>query len=173
MFGLPDSTINKYQAVLNSAARLIFNSRKYDHVTPLLEELHWLRARERIAFKVACLAWRCIRGEGPEYLKEGLQLASTNSGRQGLRSSTSVTLIPPRTRNVTHGDQPNKHSTMGQLAVFYRHIKRSFTGMPPADRRIFAPWFYQRSSSATATEACERSSSGMPGEDCERSTGGK
>jgi len=29
-------------AVLNAAAQLIYGRRKYDHVTPLLRELHWL-----------------------------------------------------------------------------------------------------------------------------------
>ena len=35
--------------------RLITGTRRRDHVTPVLRELHWLPIRERIKFKVACL----------------------------------------------------------------------------------------------------------------------
>ena len=35
------------QSVLNAAARLVCNSRKYDHISPLLRDLHWLRVPER------------------------------------------------------------------------------------------------------------------------------
>ena len=35
--------------------RLIFSSSKFQHVTPLLRQLHWLKAPERIEFKYAVL----------------------------------------------------------------------------------------------------------------------
>jgi len=36
--------MDRLQSVLNTAARLVHNSRKYDHISPLLRDLHWLRA---------------------------------------------------------------------------------------------------------------------------------
>ena len=47
--GLPTRLLDRLQSVLNAAARLVYGSRKYDHVTPLLQDLHWLRVPERIA----------------------------------------------------------------------------------------------------------------------------
>ena len=45
--------LNKLQRVLNCAARVIFGGDRREHVTPLLRDrLHWLRARERITFKL-------------------------------------------------------------------------------------------------------------------------
>jgi len=38
------------QSVINAAARLTTGARKYDHVTPLLKDLHWLRVTERITY---------------------------------------------------------------------------------------------------------------------------
>ena len=105
LFGLPESLLIKFQAVLNAAARLVFNAKGRDHVTPLLSELHWLKARERISFKVACLTWRCIHDCGPAYLSDDILLVSRSGRREGLRSSDSLDLVPPRTRNVTHGDR--------------------------------------------------------------------
>jgi len=40
LVGLPAYQIDRLQCVLNAAARLVYSSRRYDHVTPLLRELH-------------------------------------------------------------------------------------------------------------------------------------
>ena len=42
LFGQPKCILQRLQSVLNSAARLIHLSSRYEHVTPLLIELHWL-----------------------------------------------------------------------------------------------------------------------------------
>jgi len=34
------------QSVMNSAARLVFTSSRYDHITPSLHQLHWFKAAE-------------------------------------------------------------------------------------------------------------------------------
>ena len=41
-FGLPKYQVNKMQRVQNTAARLVTRSSKYNHITPLLQQLHWL-----------------------------------------------------------------------------------------------------------------------------------
>ena len=56
--GLPGRELNRLQSVLNAAARLIFAESKYDHVTPILCGLNWLRVPERIDFKIAALVYR-------------------------------------------------------------------------------------------------------------------
>jgi len=66
--GLPDMLLGKLQSVLNAAARLVFSGRKYDHVTPLLRDLHWLPFPERIMFRLAVLVYRCLHGLAPSYL---------------------------------------------------------------------------------------------------------
>ncbi len=38
--GCPASSINKLQIVQNVAARVLTRSRKYDHITPILQSLH-------------------------------------------------------------------------------------------------------------------------------------
>ena len=57
--GLPAVQLDRLQSVLNAAARLIYRRRKFDHVSLLLKELHWLRVPERITFRLAVLAYRC------------------------------------------------------------------------------------------------------------------
>jgi len=54
--GFPASQLSRLQSVLSAAARLIHRSTRYEHVTPMLRDLHWLRSPERIDFKLAMRA---------------------------------------------------------------------------------------------------------------------
>ena len=50
-YGLPDSSIKRFQLVQNSLARTVYpGTKRSDHVTPLLRSLHWLPIRQRIKF---------------------------------------------------------------------------------------------------------------------------
>ena len=44
--GLPDVNIMKLQAVQNAAARLTMWVKKFEHISPVLKELHWLPVRQ-------------------------------------------------------------------------------------------------------------------------------
>ena len=103
--GLPDTLTDRLQSVLNAAARLVFAARKFDHVTPLLKDLHWLRVPERIDFRLAVLAYRCLHGLAPSYLANELQPVADVESRRRLRSSSTATLIVPPTRLATIGDR--------------------------------------------------------------------
>ena len=45
---VPAYAISRLQFALNAAARLVFSLQKYDSVTLLLQELHWLKVEQRI-----------------------------------------------------------------------------------------------------------------------------
>jgi hypothetical protein len=70
LVGLPHHLLDRLQSVMNAAARLVHRARKFDHITPLLRDLHWLRVPERITFRLAVLAYRCQHGVGPSYLTD-------------------------------------------------------------------------------------------------------
>ena len=57
---------------MNAGAQLIFSLSKFQHITPLLRQLHWLKASERIAFKQAVLVYKCLQGSAPAYLTDEL-----------------------------------------------------------------------------------------------------
>jgi len=46
--GLPGNQLERLQlqSVMNAAAQLVCSARKYEHITPLLHDLHWLPERE-------------------------------------------------------------------------------------------------------------------------------
>jgi len=57
--GVSSHLLSRLQSVMNAAARLIFSSSKFRHITPLLRQLHWLKAPERIAFKYSNMQSLC------------------------------------------------------------------------------------------------------------------
>ena len=50
LFGIPDNLLQHVQRFQNTAARIVTKTRKYDHITPIFQSLHWLPVRQRISF---------------------------------------------------------------------------------------------------------------------------
>jgi len=72
--GIPQHLLRRLQSVMSAAARLIYSSSRFDHITSLLRQLHWLKAKERIALKLAVLVFKCVHGSAPPYLADELSL---------------------------------------------------------------------------------------------------
>jgi hypothetical protein len=105
LVGLPIKLLQKLQSVLNASARLIFGARRDGHVTVLMKDLHWLRASERITFKVAVPTFQCLHGTAPDYLAADLRLVANVPSRSRLRSAFSSELMVPRIRLSTVVDR--------------------------------------------------------------------
>ena len=80
--GCPANLLDKLQSVMNAAARLVCSARKFDHVTPLLRELYWLRVPERITFRLAVYAYRCQHGLAPPYLAADIRRVADADSRR-------------------------------------------------------------------------------------------
>jgi len=103
--GLPHTSLMRIQSVVNAAARLVCNGRKYDHITPLLrDQLHWLRVPERIQYKLCLLTYKCLHNLAPNYLSVYIVPLSAVPSRQNLRSSKSSDIFIPRT-NTKAGER--------------------------------------------------------------------
>ena len=103
--GLSLTQLNRLQAVINAAARLIFSWRRCDHITLQLVQLHWLRVPERIEYKLCVLVYRCIHDIAPEYLISSYQRVSNVTTRRHLRSVATSQLIVPANHRSTLGDR--------------------------------------------------------------------
>jgi len=90
---------------MNSAGRLVFSSSRSDHITPLLHQLHWLKALELIQFKLAVLTYRCIHRMALTYLADKLLQPADLGIRTHLRSALTTSLPVRRTRRSTVGDR--------------------------------------------------------------------
>ena len=127
-----DITYGKLQSIQNAAARLLTGTRKYDHITPVLRELHWLPITSRIQYKVTLLVYKTLHGPAPQYLQDMIQY---RSARPGLRSA-GILLNVPMTRSVTYGDRafcsigptwwnslPSELKTSPSVDSFKRNLK--------------------------------------------------
>jgi len=104
LYGLPASHIQRLQTFLNSAARLIAGSRRFDHITPVLKSLHWLSYPQRVTYKIRLLVFRSLRGLAPGYLSDFCHSVSTVPGRASLHSSAHGQLLVPKIKTKLYGD---------------------------------------------------------------------
>ena len=74
LYGLPLCQLAKVQRVQNAAARIIVRESKYCHITPVLQQLHWLPVFYRIKFKILLTTFKAIHGTAPGYLCELVQI---------------------------------------------------------------------------------------------------
>jgi len=96
--GLPDNQLSWLQCVLNAAARLIFSARKYESVSPLLRDLHWLRVLQLIEFKLTVLTCRCLHSTALPYLADELHRVAhidTMASEVGIYINTRCTTDAP------------------------------------------------------------------------------
>ena len=57
---IPDNCCVKLQRVQNCTARLVTNTRKYDHIMPVLKRLYWLPVKQRITYKLLILTHKAV-----------------------------------------------------------------------------------------------------------------
>ena len=79
--------------------RLITDSRKYEQITPILKQLHWLPIDERIKYKILLLTFKALSDLAPIYI--GDMLCKYAPSRR-LRSSSNKLLQVPSSKLKTH-----------------------------------------------------------------------
>ena len=96
LYGLPEYKIQRLQYVLTSASRLVTLSRKHDHISPVLMELHWLPVEQRVEFKILLFTYKVVNGMAPVYLQDLLDLyrpcRSLRSGNMQLLKTQCYSL---------------------------------------------------------------------------------
>jgi len=71
------------QSVQNAAARLITGTRRCDHISPVLRQLHWLPVPQRVSYKIVTLVHRCLSGHVSSYVADNCRLV-TDAGVRRL-----------------------------------------------------------------------------------------
>ena len=140
LYGSNKWALHKLQVVMNTAARLIFNARLTDHVSPLLDDLHWLPITKRIPYKIALMVYT---HRSPQYLHELLTTTASQRGRVSLRSSDTISFIIPRTSRVhyedrsfhacgsrTWNDLPSHVRSSETLTLFKNNLKTHLLNLP-------------------------------------------
>ena len=101
----PKTTTDRLQRVLNAAARVVSDTRKFDHGLSRLmhQELHWLDIPERVSYKLGILTRRCLLGKAPIHVQ--LLYPGRPSCNTSLRSAARHQLTVPRHRLSTYGSR--------------------------------------------------------------------
>ena len=84
LYGLPKHMRSSLQSVQNMAACIVTLNKKFDHITPVLIQLHWLPVHFRILFKVLLLVYKALNGMAPLCITE---LLSYRTCSRTLRST--------------------------------------------------------------------------------------
>ena len=69
-YGCNNTVMNQLQDIQNRACRLVFGLKRKDSVQDKLKDLHWLKVRERIEFKLCLLTFKAVNAIGPSYLSD-------------------------------------------------------------------------------------------------------
>ena len=62
--------VSKLQKVQNFAARIITGTPKFEHITPVLNELGWLSVNSYLKYTIGVIAFKSFKGLTPKYLCE-------------------------------------------------------------------------------------------------------
>ena len=99
VYGSAGSTVlGKIQKVLNFAARILSNRRKYDHISDVLAELDWLNSQQLIDYSDLCMLYTIISTGRPEVLSSRLRFNHEVVSRV-TRQSSHLVLDKPRTNH--------------------------------------------------------------------------
>ncbi len=98
LYGLPDAQLCRLQRLQNNAARIITLTKTRDHITPVLQDLHWLPIEQRIVYKIALFVFKIVNDTmpAPHYLCD---LVEIHRPRRMLRSSNQLLLTEHRSFN--------------------------------------------------------------------------
>ena len=134
--GLPSTLLDNMHKVINAAARLVLRVRRREHMRRHLKHLRWLPIPQRIDFKLAVHAYRCLcrcedrplpvgcpNCSAPLYLSSRLRYHIPG---RNLRSATDRTLIVPPSRTIPHGDRAFSRS----CSLVWNSLPSSVTSSP-------------------------------------------
>ena len=141
---LTEEYLTKLQRVQNSLARVVTNSTRYAESAPLLQKLHWLPIRTRIAFKTNVTTYKALNSGYPVYLKSvlvprqytiGLRANESNGLMRGPRARTkygaaAYVCTAPHFWNQL----PVSVLSSPTLAIFRRRLKTQYFNIPPIFR---------------------------------------
>ena len=101
-FGLPKSLLGGLQRLQNSAARLVTRTRLREHISLVLQDLHWLPVEFRPQYKVLLLTYKALNGLAPGYVED---LIEPYQPTRTLRSTAKSLLKVPSQRTTTYGSR--------------------------------------------------------------------
>ena len=77
--------INKLRSIQNFASKIVTNSRKFDHVTPLHRQLTWLPVKQLLYYRDSVLTYKCFKGLARKHLVDKFTKRSSIKARHNRK----------------------------------------------------------------------------------------
>ena len=90
---LPEKQLCRVQSLINTTARLITGTRKFNHITPVFKKLH----------KILLIIFKCRLGYGTKHISERLIPISEIPERRKLKPLDSINLYVPKSKMSSIG----------------------------------------------------------------------
>ena len=133
LYGTSVNNINRLQRIQNTLARIVSGTKKRDHITPVLRDLHWLPVPQRIEYKIALITHKVLSTGQPQYLQslikeykpsrqlrsEGQRLLSKPIGLISILASRSFT----RSSETVWNSLPELVRKTESVVVFKKNLK--------------------------------------------------
>ncbi|KAJ8022158.1 hypothetical protein HOLleu_39570 [Holothuria leucospilota] len=149
--GLPQSLIGRLQRVQNCAARLVTGTRQHEHITPILQNLHWLPVYYRSQFKILLYTYKSFNDSAPVYLRDQLQ---KHQPSRSLRSQSKSLLVVPKVKTSTYENRrfdrcaatlwnnlPEEVKHTSKIHVFKKLLKLSFSKLLLVNLVLFSIFY--------------------------------
>ena len=125
--------IELLQTVQNFAARIVSGTRKFDHVTPILNQLQWLPIIKQLEVRDATMVLKCLNGLAPPYLcqKTRSEVHNCNTRNRDrlhiplCRTASGQRAFTFRGQRLWNG-LPDEFQSITNLDVFKVKIKQHF-----------------------------------------------
>ncbi|XP_010793755.1 proto-oncogene vav-like [Notothenia coriiceps] len=69
-FEMAHKTLDRLQYIQNSAARVLTRTKRWQHITPTLFNLHWLPVKFCITYKLLLITYKSLHALSPQYLTD-------------------------------------------------------------------------------------------------------
>ena len=70
LYNVPKSKTDRLQRLQNQCASILTTSSRWEHITPVLNKLYWLKIQDRIIYKMLMLTYKSYYNMAPPYLSE-------------------------------------------------------------------------------------------------------
>ena len=127
LYGLPGTQLDRLQHVQNVAARIVTRSKKTDHITPVLKQLHWLPVHLRVEHKLLSLSYNCMSGSSPLYLSE---LIPKYVPSRSLRSASQSRITIPGYYDNTNKKRSGGRSFKAVAPALWNQLPQSLQSSP-------------------------------------------
>ena len=138
LYGIPGIYLARLQKIQNMAARIITKTPKFESITPILKNLHWIPVEYRIKFKILCYVYSSVNMSSTGYFNELFKLYDPT---RSLRSSSQQLLTVQRC-NTKFGKRafqnagvslwnelPSHLKNCDTIITFKKHLKTYFYKM--------------------------------------------